>query len=386
MKINHFLVYGIVILFGCTIPETKYEFRLEGRINVKNGPLICQYIDSSGRNQNDTVQIQNGKFRIQGVINRPTKAKLRYPQETEPLSVYLEPGKLTLTIDTADQLAYKMSGSETNRYHQDLQRLYQHYRTDFGKIVARLTPIEQALVAGENPVTGEEREKLLSQRNDLEQMLLSLNDTFAENRRNYLIEHPSFLTIDSFNSFEDLPIDSQKNIFYALPIAIRNDKQAQIIEKRLQISKLSAIGSSAPDFKGIGRSDEQIRLSDYQGEYVLLSFWRSGHTPSLRLIPQIKQWHERTNDIQLIAVSFDTNTDHWEKNIQENGIGHWHHLLANRLTTESEAIGIEELYNIGPLPLYLLIDPQGKIIKRWDGTESAEKNMYMTLTDMFKTR
>jgi thiol-disulfide isomerase/thioredoxin len=72
----------------------------------------------------------------------------------------------------------------------------------------------------------------------------------------------------------------------------------------------------APDFSLPGVTNEEIRLSDYQGKIVLLNFWATFCVPCRLEMPSLQALSEKyhNKDVEIIAVSVDHGREKAVKN------------------------------------------------------------------------
>lgn len=133
-----------------------------------------------------------------------------------------------------------------------------------------------------------------------------------------------------------------------------------LIEKSLAQQELSAIGVVAPEVTGEAPDGSPIKLSDFRGKYVLMDFWASGcswcraETPNL-----IKVYEEfKDKDFTILGISSDYSKEDWLGAIEEDG-SHWDHLLLGK-----DGRKISSDYSIIGIPLFVLVDKEGKILAK----------------------
>src|SRR5690625_912312 len=74
-------------------------------------------------------------------------------------------------------------------------------------------------------------------------------------------------------------------------------------------------GEKAPDFELETLDGETVKLSDFQGQPVLLNFWATWCPPCREEMPDIQKLHEN-NDVKVLAVdAFETEKS--EEGVQE---------------------------------------------------------------------
>jgi predicted esterase/thiol-disulfide isomerase/thioredoxin len=129
------------------------------------------------------------------------------------------------------------------------------------------------------------------------------------------------------------------------------------------------LGKPAPEIEGEDLDGRPMKLSDFRGKVVLLSFWATGCGPCMKLLP-----HERSLVARLTGKPFaivGVNGDDPEaqrKALAKNPVP-WRSFKNRRgdrqaITQEWKLLGLPTLY---------LIDRAGIIRKRWIGKPSTEE-------------
>jgi cytochrome c biogenesis protein CcmG/thiol:disulfide interchange protein DsbE len=67
------------------------------------------------------------------------------------------------------------------------------------------------------------------------------------------------------------------------------------------------VGSRAPDYTVLTLHGEEVDLSSYQGDVVLLNLWATWCAPCVREMPALQRLHEELGDdgLRIVAVSVD---------------------------------------------------------------------------------
>lgn len=124
-------------------------------------------------------------------------------------------------------------------------------------------------------------------------------------------------------------------------------------------------GTQAIDFSSRTEDGEDFKLSNLKGKYVLLDFTGTACTGCWAGYPQLTQVQEKYKD-KLQVVTFhvwDTAKVVWKsialkRNIDVNWIRVWD---AEIMKTVSKQ------YKVDGIPVYYLIDPDGKVLNAWSG-------------------
>lgn len=125
-------------------------------------------------------------------------------------------------------------------------------------------------------------------------------------------------------------------------------------------------GMEAPDFTLPGPDGKQQRLSDLQGNIVLLDFWASWCTPCRKVNPDLVRLYKtyRNADFKeaesftIFSVSLDESKQKWLKAKKEDNLLWPYHAIDPRAGNSPVA----EKYGVTSIPASFLIDEDGVII------------------------
>lgn len=198
-------------------------------------------------------------------------------------------------------------------------------------------------------------------------------EEYSEIERNFYIEKKGFVPIRT-----TYKVKFQENYQYnELTLSkITFDKvskkrfSVQILPKKYIVmnyvpqsednEKPLANGTKAPLFTGnIFGSEQQSKLSEYEGKFILLDFWKMACYPCIKSIPHLEELHNKYREKGLIVIGVNS-VDIDEKSKRRLP----QFLKINKVTypiwlTEKKT---ESLYNISGYPTLYLIDKKGEII------------------------
>ncbi|WP_312134412.1 TlpA disulfide reductase family protein [Sphingobacterium sp.] len=141
---------------------------------------------------------------------------------------------------------------------------------------------------------------------------------------------------------------------------------------------LSAVGSFVNEFTLKNERDEDINLSDFKGNYVLLDFWASWCVPCIQEFKTLRSLHNEyatAYPFKIIGISIDQNKGLWQTALQQ------HQLPWTQLIDQQEEKSIASgLFAITTIPATFLLDQEGKIIAK--GLRGAELEYF--LSTLFK--
>jgi peroxiredoxin len=134
--------------------------------------------------------------------------------------------------------------------------------------------------------------------------------------------------------------------------------------------KLLKPGQSAPDFDLVSADGSRIKLSDYRGKVLWLTFWRVGCPPCLKEMPYLSGLYDKYRDKSLVVLGFNC-TGEKERILdvlRENSAA-----FPNIVEASSDAKQISREYRQSAVPLNYIIDRQGKVAAAWYGYKEGDE-------------
>ena len=122
------------------------------------------------------------------------------------------------------------------------------------------------------------------------------------------------------------------------------------------------VGADAPDFTLKTIEGEDFTLSSLRGRYVMLDFWGSWCHWCVEGMPKVKEISEKYAD-KLTVVSVDCNDTEarWRKAVEKIGYMTWPQVYNPR------SVSIDGTYQVEAFPTFIIINPEGKIIAKFEG-------------------
>ncbi|MBL8225586.1 MAG: TlpA family protein disulfide reductase [Chromatiales bacterium] len=117
---------------------------------------------------------------------------------------------------------------------------------------------------------------------------------------------------------------------------------------------------SAPDFALRSVSGQNLRLSEYRGQPVLLTFWADWCGTCQAQLAELADLGRRYagQDVAVLAVNIDGADRREAANTTASRLG---------LTVlRDDAQAVARAYDLGTLPVTLLVDPDGRIRGTWE--------------------
>jgi peroxiredoxin len=122
------------------------------------------------------------------------------------------------------------------------------------------------------------------------------------------------------------------------------------------------IGQPAPSFEAKTLDGKPLKLEDYRGKHVLLSFygtWTPGHANELQILKGLHDMYSKDNKLAIIGLSIGNGANEEESFTRTNGMKWTQCYLGAWSETQVPA-----LFGVEGLPHTILIDPQGKVLGR----------------------
>jgi peroxiredoxin len=130
-------------------------------------------------------------------------------------------------------------------------------------------------------------------------------------------------------------------------------------------------GTEAPDFVLKSLSGENLRLSEYRGEIVMLSFWATWCGDCRAQLRELGAMRKRYRDagVELLAVSLDQNSRQADE--MASALGASYPILHD---ADGE---VGKLYAVDKMPMMVLIDRSGIVRDVFQGYRRGSEQQYL---------
>ncbi|MDI6449283.1 M56 family metallopeptidase [Anaerobaca lacustris] len=137
-----------------------------------------------------------------------------------------------------------------------------------------------------------------------------------------------------------------------------SDKPLDAGDLVLRMRRPLHVGDMAPLFEARTLDGKEIRLADYRGRFVLLSFWSPVFNPELDRLKELHATYGPTGQLQIIGLGGTDTLDEVKKYVEERDI-EWPELYFG------PDWDCDLLRQLGGQMQILLIDPDGKVVATW---------------------
>ena len=374
-KCLHLAVWSSCVLAACT---SSPQYNVSGTLtDVQSDTLLIRSsdIDSSveWRIVTDTVPLENGKFKLhlEGkalkrvvIMEKPflrPDAQGRIPAVSmKAISFVLLPGKEVVVNGSLDE--YTLSGDAFYDAYSKLQLEKNAYLHKLDSLRNVFTELKREGVP--------------------EDSLLRLNmwaekwrQAMMEVSTSYIRQHPDQDLSVFLLSQTPLKLEMVDSLLSMLSDEVRKGVMQPLYQEiktecekgkaRLQALEKVKEGMPAPLFTLKDIQGKDFSLASLKGKYVILDFWGSWCGWCIKGLPAMKKAYQKYKDkVVFVGVDCNDTEEKWKKAVSEHEIP-W---LNVRNTGQPD---IAVLYGVSGYPTKVVIDKEGKILKRMVGEDTT---------------
>lgn len=383
MKKLLFIALIVSSIFIACEEQERDTYLLKGTIEgLPNAKLNLEFLTFNGNTKIDTATTDaSGKFSFEGKVEEPGYYRIMSGQKFWLL--FLDNEKVTFKANANDPKLQEVSieGYERGQKFQEAIEFVANQQSKVEEISNRFQQMQSS---------GASQEQLMQVQMEFQ----GLDQEIKKNLRAYIdeVEDPliSLYLLSSFNLQDDSERDFVKSKMQAITAAAPNSVYVKeytdkIVQMENAIAEQKAteaasqrvdIGVQAPEIIQKNPNGKDLKLSDLQGQVVLVDFWASWCKPCRIENPNlVKAYNKYKNQgFTIFSVSLDKDRNAWLQAIEQDNLTWEYHTSDLKFWQNAAA----QLYGVNSIPAAFLIDREGKIVGknlRGDALEAKIKEV-----------
>jgi len=190
-----------------------------------------------------------------------------------------------------------------------------------------------------------------------------------EIKTNFIGKNPS--SIASLWYLSDMMTRSQLSDEDALKFFKKTDKKLSDIsyykevEKRFQGIEKTKEGQLVPEIKTTSTNDGvEFDLTSYRGKYVMIDFWGTWCGPCVEEMPKVSEYLEKyKGKLEILGVNSGDSKKRMNDFLEKKDYK-WQQVMSVKGESNDNFV---LKFNVTSFPTKFIIDPEGKIIKKYSG-------------------
>ena len=348
MNIKSFIIMTAagILLAACQSNTYRIKGTVEGADNIDTLYLTT---DFQTGNPNATLLVKGGKFELEGEADSTYFCLIYSKDQTMSVPLFIEPG--TIKVKLAGASDSRVGGTAIN---DEWQRM-----NDSIMLVGKeINSIAEKIYANEN-ATEEEQQKTIEQIDRLNQRFGEIVQRFTE--RNIKNELGYFL-LTSYPE-DIIPNKERMRLIKMMPEKMRQRSVIQQMVQLIDNATKTEEGAMMEDFMmpSIEGAPMSIMSEVKKNRLTVIDFWASWCAPCREETPFMVGLYNRYKDkgLGIIGISLDEDADAWKQATDQMGIV-WPQ-MSDLKGWESQAA---QMFNITAIPHTIVVDQNGKILRR----------------------
>jgi peroxiredoxin len=345
--------------------QAGWAVTIRGKVGFPGDGAITLSEIGLGGDKEDTVLLKsNYSYEKTIRLKEPGYYRLNF-YDLQYVDFILDKTDLEINVDGNSQAGFaEVQGSPDHSLIVDTQSSLQ--KAQGGPTFKKLeSEFQQAAQKKDQMRMGRLQEEYISE-------LARVQDSILQS----LVKRP--LSLGMINILEGNMFDKDQQFKYYKQVADRIPQEwpasryGQKFVEMVQKMGITAIGQPAPEIALPDPNGDTIRLSSFQGKYVLVDFWAKWCGPCRRENPNVVKAYAKYKSprFEILGVSLDRSREDWLQAIKEDNLT-WKHVSDLKYFNSQAAID----YNINGIPFSILLDPNGIIIAKNLRGASLEKKL-----------
>lgn len=329
--------------------EQTPQYTISGSIeNLDSGYVYLEQRIDQEYQKIDSVSADSS-FSFSGVMDMAEIMVISFTSSKEQIKLFVDNSEYTVNGDITDPDNINITGSEIHDKYSAMNDELMDFQLEFDKIIEIYNSTEEGSA---------ESDSIIAAWRDTD----SLKSAYLKNEMRNQTDNPigPYILLKHFANYAH-PDSLEADIALfdeSISASQYVDDLNEILEKQRKVE----VGQIAPDFSEASSVDgEEISLSDFRGNYLLIDFWASWCGPCRGENPNVVKNYNKYHDkgFNILGVSLDEDKEAWLKAIEDDKLT-WPQVS----DLQGWKCAAADLYFVRSIPHSVLLDPDGKIVAK----------------------
>lgn len=356
--------------------KTDNTFTLTGEIKGLKGNLYFRHPDKEyNRNTpSDSIVVKNGKFKLTTNVSKmamirvfpsfkgpdkklskiPKGGRGYFPVKCGAIMLYVSPGaNITIKGEAKDFFDAYPSGDAFNDGLAKVNKLMYPMYNKMGNLAVESTYAED-----------EAKKEEIEKKSEI--IFKKSIDALTNHIKNNPNDLASAWYLNDLMLRTQITNEQAEELFNSLSTDLAEYPDYKDVATRVQGIKETADGSPVPSIKtNATLSGNSFNINELKGKYVLIDFWGIWCGPCVAEMPEVKKFQEKHKDnLVVVGINSGDTKEKIQAFVAKNNYG-WIQLMSDKKNTPDNFVN---RFNVQGFPTKFIIDPNGKIIKRFVGS------------------